>query len=91
MQTPTDFTAPLGRFEDWNITRPAAIYIMREFARGHLQDEGERFGGFVAASAGLDIAVIADEGRSPIDTIAGILQKVGQLAAYLQTTAPTEE
>ncbi|MDQ0839521.1 hypothetical protein [Sphingomonas faeni] len=64
---------------------------MRELARGHREDEGEQLGGFAAASAGLNIAVIADEGRAAEEMVAGILHHVGWLATYLQTTAPTEE
>lgn len=90
MQTPTDFAAPLGRFEDWNITRPTAVHIMRELARGHYDDSGDTLGGLPAV-AGLNIAVTADEGRSDADMIAGILHHVGWLAAFLAPDAPTEE
>lgn len=87
---PIDFTAPLGRFEDWNITRPTAVHILREFARGHYDDAGDTLGG-LSAVAGLNIAVIADEGRPAEDMVSGILHHVGWLAAFLAPDAPTEE
>jgi hypothetical protein len=86
----TDPTASLGTFEDWNITRPTAVHIMRELARGHYDDSGDTLGGLPAV-AGLNIAVIADEGCPDADMIAGILHHVGWLAALLAPDAPTEE
>lgn len=86
-----DFTAPVGTFEEWNLTRPVIVHIMRELARGHWEDGGERFGGFAAATAGLNIAVIADEGRPAEAMVAGILYNVNLLAAVLAADAATAE
>lgn len=81
----------MGRFEEWNWTRAQVMHAMVELARAHHEDDGERLVGSIAATAGLNIAIIADQGRQAEDEVAGILHHVGWLAAYLATKEASAE
>lgn len=81
----------MGRFEEWNWTRAQVMHVMVELARAHHEDDGERLVGSIAATAGLNIAIIADQGRQAADEAAGILHHVGWLAAYLATKEASAE
>ncbi len=88
---PTDFTAPMGRFEDWNLTRPVILHMLRQLAEGHYRDSLEGTGqlGGLAAMHGFDIAAIATEQRS--DETAAILHQIGWLATVLNPDTDEEQ
>ena len=82
--------ALMGRYEDWNLTRPKVVHLLHELDRAHIADGGERFGGHLLASAGLSIAITADEGRSEADTVGVILHHLHALAARLTDLEMTD-